>query len=249
MSLVLIVVFCSEKVKAQNAESLFNDYYKLGIVMQFNIFDAANISPTNNNNINYEIFKSKMPAFGIAYNFYQYKNWNFKAELQLQWFGDADGITILEPENIANFSYRDESITEPAYIGYLPLTIEYVFLNTGSFSFSLGGGAGLTYYWHYDIHGSSGLAINDITLFEAYEISDYPLFYLSNHVQASVYFKRKELLFQASLIYKKSYTSFRQGTYEFKNLKTSPDISGGIDQSGDFWGISMIFYFKKKSIK
>tara|TARA_R110000868_G_scaffold119876_2_gene318084 strand:+ start:1374 stop:2162 length:789 start_codon:yes stop_codon:yes gene_type:complete len=244
MSLGLIAILKTEKITAQHAKTLFNNHHKWGVVIQYNVFDAANITPTNNPNINYEIFKSKMFALGIAYNFYQYKNWNFKAELQLQWFGNLEGLTILEPENIVPFNYEDLSRTEHDKTGYLPLTAEYVFLNTGSFSFSIGGGLGLTYYWHYDIEGSSGLAINDVTLFEAYERTDYPLFYLSNHLQASIYLKRKSFMLQTSLIYKKSYTSFRTGTYEFKNLKVSPDVKGAFDQSGDFLGISLTIYPK-----
>jgi hypothetical protein len=56
-------------------------------------------------------------------------------------------------------------------------------------------------------------------------------------------------MLQASIIYKKSYTSFKEGTYEFKNLEMSPDVNGSINQSGDFIGFGLTIYpkrFKKK---
>lgn len=246
MGLGLIAILKTEKLTAQHANNLFNNYHKWGAIIQYNVFDAATITPTNNSNVNYELFKNKLFAVGISYNFYQHKNWNVKGELQLQWYGHHDGITILEPENIANFDYLDESSTEHDKMGYLPITAEHIFLNTNNFSFSIGGGLGLTYYWHYDISGSSGLSINDIVVFEAFEREDYPLFYFSNHIQASIYFKRKSFMLQTSLIYKKSYSSFKTGTYEFKNLKVSSDINATFDQSGSFSGIAITFYPKKK---
>jgi len=245
MSFMLIAILKIESLSAQIAENLYKNYHKWGLIIQYNIFDATNITPTNNPNINYEIFKNKLYALGIVYNFYQYKNWNFKAELQLQWYGHHDGIRILESENIASFDFDREYFTEHDKMGYLPITTEYMLLSKGNFGFSFGGGIGLTYYWHYDISGSSGLAINDTVVFEAFEREDYPLFYFSSHIQASIYFKREKFMLQTSLVYKKSYTSFKTGTYEFKNLKASSDINGIFDQSGNFLGISATIYPKK----
>lgn len=245
MSLGLIAILKTEKLTAQHAENLFDSHHKLGAVIQYNVFEAANLTPTNNPNVNYELFKNKLFALGISYNFYQYKNWNIKAELQLQWYGHHDGITILEPENIADFNYLDESTISHDKMGYMPISAEYIYLKKASFSFSVGGGLGLTYYWHYDVSGSSSLAINDTVVFEAFEREDYPLFYFSNHLQTSVYFKRKSFMLQTSLIYKKSYSSFKTGTYEFINLKSSQDINGKFNQSGDFLGVSLTIYPKK----
>ncbi len=53
-------------------------------------------------------------------------------------------------------------------------------------------------------------------------------------------------MLQASVIYNKSFKSYRTGTYTFMNLQQSPDVTGTIDQSGDYLGVSLTFYFKKK---
>jgi len=247
MSLVLIAILKTENISAQNGENLFRSYRKWGVVGQYNIFSAANIEATKNRNLKHEIFKSKMFAVGVAYNIYQYKNWNFKAELQLQWFGNYNGITILEPENETSENIGWFSRTEHDKLGYLPLTAEYVFANHKSFSFSIGGGFGLTYYEPDEI--VRRFSINNVVLFsENYKTSNSS-FYLSNHIQASIYFKRKSFMLQTSLIYKKSHTSFRTGNYEFKNLELSPDIKGNINQSGDFLGLSLSIYPKKSKRK
>jgi hypothetical protein len=246
MSLVLIVFFMCIKTNAQRAENLFVKHQKWGIITQYNLFEGAKVSPTNNINLNYQIPESKLFALGIVYNFYQKKHWNFKTELQLQWFTDYDELLIAEPENVTSSNIVFYGSTTHDKTGYLPVTIEYMFFETGSFSFGVGAGVGLTYYWHYDISGSSGLAINDVTLFEAFQRDDYPLFYFSNHIQASIYFKRKNYMLQASVVYKKNLgDSFKEGRYEFKNLEQSPDVYGTFKQSGDFLGFSLSIYPKK----
>ena len=247
VSILLVVVFSVFEVNCQNAENIFDNYYKFGIIGQFNIFKEAHTSSTNNNNLSFDIFKSKVFALGLSYNIFQYKNLNIKAELQLQWFGNNKSIVILEPENIVPFDYIDYSNTEFDKLGYLPVSADYIFFKKGNVAFSIGTGVGLTYYWHYNISGSSGLSINDTILFEAYEINDYPLFYLSNHIQTSTYLTTNSLMLQLSIIYKKSYTSFRQGTYKFTNLKKSPEVIGNFNQNGNFLGVALTFYLKKKT--
>tara|TARA_R110002096_G_scaffold397226_1_gene593168 strand:- start:142 stop:915 length:774 start_codon:yes stop_codon:yes gene_type:complete len=247
MSIVLIAILKTEKLSAQNFKNLFGEHHKWGLVGQYNTFSAANITPTNNKYLRYEIFNSKMFAVGIAYNIHQYKKWNFKAELQIQWFGDYEGKTILEPENETSQNIGAFSRTEHDKLGYLPLTAEYMYAKSGSFSFTIGGGLGLTYYEPYNI--TQRLSINNVELFFVNYKTSNSSFYFSNHIQASVYFKRKNIMIQTSLIYKKSYTSFRTGIYEFKNLELSPDLKGSINQSGDFLGLSLTIYPKKNKRK
>jgi len=247
MGILLIVIFKIENVKAQNAEDLFKNHHKWGITGQYNIFSEADITPTNNNRINYEIFKNKRFAIGLDYNFYQHRKWNFKVGLQLQWFGNDAGYTILEEENITPFNIGNFYRTEHDRILHLPFGVEYVFLKRGKFFISFGGGAGISYYQFDAVTFDS--SINDVPIFISnYENSKSP-FYSSGHLETSIYFKRKSFMFQASLIYNKSFKSYRKGNYEFLNLEISPDTKGEIDQSGDFMGVSLTVYLKKRSTK
>jgi len=250
MGFLLMVVFNSIHLTAQNAENLFKTHYKWGVTGQFNTFKAAEITEIpNNNSVEYAILKDQKMAIGLNYNFYQYKNWNFRAGLQLQWFGNAEEKFIAEEETILPSDYGLWSRVEHDHLIYLPLTAEYVFLETGSFYFALGGGLGLTYYHYYEALSDGGIAINDVQVFSVLYDSDENPFYGSTHLESSIFFKRKSFMLQASVIYNKSFKSYRTGHYTFMNLQQSPNVTGTIDQSGDYLGVSLTFYLKKINFK
>jgi len=248
MSFMLIVVFGSKNVAAQNAEKLFENHTRWGITGQYNIFSEAVITPTRNNNLSYEILKSKRFAVGLEYNLYQSKNWNFKTGLQLQWFGNELGYEILEPENETSFNLGGFVSTEHDKLVYLPISGEYVFFTTKNLFFSFIAGLNLTYYESYDDETFT-TSINDVQLFtSSYKNNSSPMNF-GIHFGPSIYLKRKSFMLQMNLVYKKSFSSFRKGTYQFSNLELSPDVSGTIDQSGDFLGAGLTIYFKKRTKK
>ncbi|MCF6214473.1 MAG: hypothetical protein L3J45_10670 [Flavobacteriaceae bacterium] len=245
ISLLLIVVFYSPNLRAQSAKELFNNYHKWGITGQNNIFSAADVTPTNNSNFNYNILKSKRFAFGFEYNFYQYKNWNFKTGVQLQWFGNAENLFISQKETVLSFDINSWSRITDDLIVYLPVTAEYVFLKKGNVNFSLGAGLALSYY--RETIGGSFFNIDNQPIFNADTNNNSKPFYTSGHIEASIYFKRKRFMLQTSIIYNKSYKTYRAGLYEFSNLQVSPNTKGLIIQSGDYIGVSLTIYFKKKN--
>ena len=129
-------------------------------------------------------------AIGLSYNFYQYKNWNFRVGLQLQWFGNEQQVYIAEEETVLPFDYTIEERVDHERLAYLPLTVEYVFLKSRSFYFALG--VGLSYYVHDGTTITT--AIDDVLIFMAvYENSENP-FYGSAHLEGSIYFKRKSFM-------------------------------------------------------
>jgi len=245
ISLLLIAVFYSPNLRAQSAKNLFENYHKWGIIVQYNIFSAADVTPTNNSNLNYSVLESKFFAFGFEYNFYQYKNWNFKTGIQLQWFGDADKLFISQKETVLSLDFDDWSRSNYDLIVYLPITTEYVFLKKGAVNFSLGAGLALSYY--RETFSSRFLDIDNAPIFNADTNNNKKPFYTSGHIETSIYFKRKNFMFQTSFIYNKSYKTYRAGLYEFSNLQVSPNTKGLITQSGDYIGVSLTVYFKKKN--
>jgi len=255
MGFLLMVVFGSKHITAQNAKDLFTTHFKWGVTGQFNTFKAADITETPENpNVKYAILKSQLMAVGLSYNFYQYKNWNFRAGLQLQWFGNAQELYLAKEEIVIPYDYADWARINHDLLVYVPVTAEFVFLRTGSFYFTLGGGFGLTYYAYDKI--TRVLSIGNTTaptieeqVFNVIYYNSKPPFYGSAHIEGSIFFKRKSFLLQASLIYNKSFKSYRTGTYTFMNLQVSPDVTGTIDQSGDFLGVSLTFYLKKIDFK
>lgn len=248
MGFLLIVVFLVEMSYSQNqkAEDLFSDYHKWGVFGQLNNFEEAEVSPTNNVSLTYELFATKRAAIGINYNFYQKNNWNFKVSLSLQWLGNEGGYTILEPENPTSNNIGLFYQTENDKLAYLQTSAEYILYSRGRFGFSVDGGFGLTFY---EFLGDEAFEtqVNGEKLFSfEYASSEKPL-YLSGNIQGNIYYKSKHFLLQTSLTYKKSFKSFRTGSYEFTNLELSPDVSGSINQSGDYFGLGLTIYFKKKA--
>ena len=244
IALLYTVVFFSTTLVGQNAESLFETHHKWGVTGQFNTFSAADISTTNNLNLNFKILKTKRLGVGLTYNAHQTKHWNFKAALQLQWFSNQETLFISKAETALLFDIDELSGGLDELLVYLPLTVEYVVFANGKFSFSLGVGIGFTHYKPID-RVTTGLSIDGVDIFNANYINRERPIYTSDHLEASVYFKTKHILLQASVIYKNSFEVFRSGDYSFTNLQQSPDVSGAINQSGDFLGFSLTLYFKK----
>ena len=246
MGFLLMVVLNSNHLTAQKAENLFSNHFKWGVTGQFNTFKAAEITENPNNpNVKYAILKDQKMAVGLSYNFYQYKNWNLSVSLQLQWFGNEEELYIAQEETSLPSDFYRWSRIENDHLIYLPVTVEYVFLETDSFYFALGGGLGLTYYKYFEQLTDGGLSIDGVQVFSfLYNSSENP-FYGSTHLESSIYFKSKSFILQASVIYNKSFKPYRIGGYKFMNLQVSPDVTGTIDQSGDYLGLSLTFYLKK----
>ena len=245
MGVLSIVVFSFGGLKAQTAENLFEHHHKWGITGQYNTFSAARVSPTGTPGLDYVIPKSRRFAVGAVYNFYQYKNWNLRAGLQLQWLGTEKTFFIAKEEIGSPKDFEKWWATYQDKVLYMPVTAEYVLHGTDSFSFALGGGLGLSYFWHFGENSvlNGGLSKGDKQIFDYFD-SNKNQFLTSGRLEASVYFKRKSFMLQAGLVYKKSFASFRTGSYEFTNLEISPDVGGSIDQSGDFWGIALTAYLR-----
>ncbi|NCT16378.1 MAG: hypothetical protein GW774_14090 [Flavobacteriales bacterium] len=245
MSLLLLAVFYTDNLNAQNAENLFKNYHKWGVTGQLNNFTKGDVTATSNNNFNYEVLKNRRFAFGLTYNFYQYKDWNFKAGIQLQWFGNENKIFISSEETALPVDINSGIITSNDRIVYLPLTFENVLLTKGNINLSLGGGLALSYL-RETIGNLTIENNNSIPIFTSDANINKSTLYTSGHLDASIYFKAKNFNLQTSVIYSKSFKSFKTGTYEFSNLVTAPNTRGAIDQSGDFIGLSLTLYFKKK---
>jgi len=247
MGSMLIVVFCVTTTNAQNAEKLFKNNYKWGLTAQFNIFSGSKNSG-NNDNFYYKLAKSKMPSVGVQYNFYQYKNWNFKADVQLQWFGDKDRFFIAGEETVLSSYWSDLSYSNLELILYVPVTVEYVFSSNKKINFSIGGGLGISYF-KFNESAFSSFSLNHILIFSNYYHGNGD-YYTSGHLEAGIYYKTKGgTMFKTSLLYKKSFKDFRTGETQFLNLQQSPDTTIKLEQTGNFIGLSTTIYFKIKKKK
>lgn len=243
---MLITVFCTISLKAQNAEKLFKNNHKWGVNLQLNNYFGSNNYKAHKDSYYYKINNSIVPAIGVRYNFLQIKNWNFNASFQLNFFGDRDKEYIA-PEELPNIGgWWVVTSSELSSILYIPITAEYIFSTERKVSYSLGAGLGMSYY-QYNEDTSGSFDVNYIPISRINYIGNGHYF-ASGHIKASMYFKSKGgTMFQTSLTYKKSFKNYREGEYSVTNLAQSPDNTQKFSQSGDYLGLSLAVYFKKKN--
>ena len=246
MSSMLIVVFCTVSLKAQNAKKLFKNNYKWGINMQLNNYFGSNNYKAHKDSYYYKITTSYVPAIGLRYNFLQIKNWNFNAGLQVNFFGDRDEEYIA-PKELPNIGGSWGVVSsELSSILYIPITAEYIFSTERKITYSLGAGFGMSYY-QYNEDASGTFDVNYIPISRINYIGNGNYF-ASGHIKASMYFKTKGgTMFQTSINYKKSFKNYREGEYSVTNLAESPDNTQKFSQSGDYLGLSLAVYLKKKN--
>lgn len=248
MSSMLITVFCTVSLKAQNAEKLFKNNHKWGLNMQLNNYFGSNNYKVHKDSYYYKINNSIVPAIGLRYNFLQIKNWNFNASFQLNFFGDRDE-EYLAPKELPNIGgWWGSGSSNLESILYIPITAEYIFSTERKVTYSLGAGLGMSYY-QYNEDGGGRLEVNYIPVITEDYIGNGHYF-ASGHIKASMYFKTKGgTMFQTSITYKKSFKDFRKGEYSVTNLAESPDNTHKFSQSGDYVGLSLAVYLKKKNKK
>ena len=194
--MLLIVVFYSNTLMAQSSKNVFDNYYNWGVTVQVNNFSESKDLTTNNNiNFSYELTNNYRAALGLTYNVYKYKSWNFKVDLQLQWFGDDDLLFIGKEETILPFDFKQISRTEHEQIAYLPVTAEYFVLAQGKLNLSVGAGLGLTFFDFTRLEtGTLRVGSQDIPkelIFEANRTSNKNPFYTSAHLEANLYLKTR----------------------------------------------------------
>ncbi len=145
--IALIVIGFCPSLWSQNstAVDLYKTYHKIGFTLGYNAFTPAKITGADYNKSACFTFDKGLDfSFGIDYNFYQVKNWNFKASLLLQNFGEK---TTLFMDADALASSRDflEKINDiPTFVYQLPVSFEYIKPLGKRIAMSIGSGFSLS---------------------------------------------------------------------------------------------------------
>lgn len=243
VSLWLTTVFTTV-LQAQEAEQLFKTYKKWGLTTQFNVFDGSTNTPAILSKSHYELLKSKMPAVGVEYNVYQTGNWNFKTGLQLQFFTDSDKEFFADEDMASGVDWSITTIWGAEIIVYLPLSVQHIFPVSPKTDLTFTGGIDFSYF-KYNEKGWGDFTVDDVEMFNYSYDGDN--FFTGAHVELGAYFKRKGLLIEPYVTYKKSFKDFQTGEFTFKNLQTVPDQTYQLSRSGDYIGGGVRFYLKKET--
>jgi len=248
--LFIALIFSSfyQSLWSQNstAVDIYTTYQKIGFRLGYNSFTPAKITGADYNQSAYFTFDKGLDfSLGLDYNFYQVKNWNFKASFLIQKFGERSTLFL-----DANEFYNDSNLIEkiddvPTYVYQLPLSLEYIKPLGKRIAISVGSGFSLSYY-PYSYPTEYFFAEYGEYFYSIYQSNEKPL-YVGAKISSTQYFTFKGFLLQTNIFYSKSFKSYRTGTYKFTNLQESPDFGGTIDQSGDYLGFSLSIHFRKKA--
>ncbi|HFS67712.1 MAG TPA: hypothetical protein ENK67_05815 [Flavobacteriia bacterium] len=250
MSFVLTTVTL-QQIKAQDKPLAFlKDYYRTAVFAEY----AKNYSGQvfkEDNSINYDILDFVTPNLGVTINIYQYKNWNFKTGFVLKYKLLRQKQNLTKEQTGRPYDYKLlTTLSSDDRMNAVPLIAEYIlpiskrtkWLISGSFTFA--------YYRGQEGGGVTIMGVNSpnpITFLKYYDGYEKNPLFTSAEISTGFYFLFKHFMLLPEIRYSKSFRDVFTGHYTIENLVTEPhNSSGTFKQSGDYWGISLSIYIKKR---
>lgn len=248
-SLLLATVFflqlnAQENERENYAKQIFKTYYKFGLVV-----GTSSLAVTNEENaVKYEFKRPQTFDIGVEYNFYQIKNWNFRAAFILQNYTLVNE-QYLKKEDIPSL-YNDESQTiwfGPFQQFKIPMYADY-FLQIGnktSFNFSLG--PEFIIYPDDPTSGSTG--VNGVEYISEEGFGGGLFVGLNGSIGFN--WKMKGLLLKSFITYHYQNEVLYTNTVTTSNLEVSPNTVSKHEITGDYFMFGVSVYpskslFKKK---
>ncbi|MDR6301292.1 hypothetical protein [Mesonia maritima] len=116
------------------------------------------------------------------------------------------------------------------------------FYTNGGFDFTLisKGGTELSYSY-----GDEFLK-EERQVFVLYENTSGFFIYPSLRIGPGLYIISEKVLYQIGFVYKKSLVPYLKGEYQFGNLEESKPTRGNFKMTGDFLGLGVTIFLKKK---
>ncbi len=250
ISILLITVFFQKSMAQDNTLDFLNDYYCIGAFAQYTV-DRAGVVYKQDPNLNYDLLEFSVPQLGIVINrVYQYKNFNFKTGLILKYKLIKEHLLFTKEQT--GLEYDSEllsSLSSDDKIISIPLISEYVIPLSHRIKWVIGSSFSIGYYRGQE--GGSvhirGVHQNRTSLYIYYDGYDKNPLFTSAEISTGFYFLFKHFMLQPEIRYSKSFRDVLTGHYVTENFVTEPhNSSGTFKQSGDYWGISLSVYIKKR---
>ncbi len=247
MSIALIA--CFYNLKAQNSADFLKDYIKFSAFGQYTV-EKEGVVFKEDPTVNYSINKYVVQHFGVSFNVYQTKHWNFKTGLIFKFKLIAESFLWTGEQTGAEFDYKFSSTFDSASkMNAIPLIAEYIIPISKRIKWEIAPSFTFAYFTGQEGGGGHILGFNPnpiemYTYFDGYDKN--PLF-TSAEISTGFYFLFKHFMLQPEFRYSKSFRDVFTGHYTIENLRTEPHNSKGtFKQSGDYWGFSLSIYIKKK---
>ena len=242
--------FFNLKVQAQTANFL-KDYYGTAAFSQFTVDKAGVVYNDDGVKPNFILESFIVPQLGVTFNVYQYKNWNFKTGFILKYKITSEKYSFLKEQTGRPYDYKFQVwFDSGSKMNAIPLIAEYILPISSKTKWLISGSFTFAYYRGQEGYDETILGKNDPnpkTLMIYYDGYDKNPLFTSAEISTGFYFLFKHFMLQPEIRYSKSFRDVLTGYYVSENFLTEPHNSGGtFKQSGDYWGISLSVYIKKR---
>lgn len=228
----------------------FDDFWKIGLTGMYVSHPASN----NANGLNFEVGNVNSLSYGLKYNFYQFKSYNLSASLQHYKFAENYKYRLNAedyPEDDVLFFHNTSQIKEIEHLTlnimidkYFPLQNHYFMLGIGPEIRLLKNfrGRSSTSY-------SYGNQIEDkIVFLETYSDSEKE-WNFGLRADAGFGLASEIGLFEFRLHGHLGLNKFIKGTATVDNLLVSPSSTTDFSVSGNYYGMGLSYYPKRKASK
>ena len=244
ISSLLIVVFIQQTTAQKQITSFLKDYYPVSAFVQYTRNKAGTVfkeDPT----VNYRLIHNITPQYGLLINVYQTNRWNFKTGIirKPQILSEEFNFTKEQTGYDFDFKYAtylsgDDNITS------IPLIAEYIIPINHRLKWVIAPSFTLS---NYRETGGRGIHARRAIIHTIRDDRSKKRLHTSAELSTGFYILFKHFMLQPEFRYSKSFNTIKSGSFTTENYLTVPDGSkGSYKVSGDYWGVSLSIYVKKR---
>ncbi len=248
ISLVLIVVFYTKLQAQEKPTDFLKDYFLVGAFGQFTNNLKGDVVKEDSS-VNYDVASYISAQFGIVVNIYQTTHFNFKTGLIIKPKVDKNNYHFTKEQTGADHdvSYWASSSGDDN-MWSIPLIAEYIVPISKRVKWMVAPSLTLSLYRDWGGYGIEGFGPPPTAkITDTNDDRSSQWFHTSAEISTGFYFLFKHFMLQPEFRYSKSFNTLKSGSYVTENYRTEPNSSTGtFTQSGDYWGVSLTVYIKKK---
>ncbi len=234
----------------QEALTPFNDYWRIGVTGMYRTYAASNES----NALDFKIENINVPSYGLKYNFYQFKNYNMSASLQHYRYSENYKFNLKAEDFPGGYElqFHDTYRYNQLELMNFNLMIDRYF-NLKNHYLVVGVGPEvrlLQSFRHYTATSySNGIQTDDeVTVLSTNSDSEKDV-NIGIRADAGIGLASNIGLFEFRLHGHLGFTKFIKGTATVDNLLVNPSSVTGFSVSGNYIGVGMSYFPKRKEKK
>lgn len=242
----------SQEAELENKPfEVFNEYKQWGLTLSPRIYAKARTKIINGI-YDIETNNSIGLSLGFDYTIFPTKQWSFRAGARVSFLSPENFNISLPAEELSPWRDQpfDEDLKDFEIFFSVPLEAEWKYPLAKNKFLSLRSGVEIMFYSDYE--ASVGLLV------DPYNDDSNEMFFILNKTSKhtilpffkfspGVYFILNPFILQTSLVYQKNLRTIHEGTFSFSNLAITNSGTGTYDFSGDFIGLELTLFLKKKN--